>query len=94
MDHWESLVAAVEEGYDLTFDDYLTDMDIRDTLAGALEVAGVEERDAVEKKLAKLDEHFRDLTVECKPVWGEKVARENGHDPVDLVTAPMPRRPQ
>ncbi len=80
IDHWESLVAAVEEGYDLTFDDYLNDMDMRDTLAGALEVASPEDHQANDAKLEKLDRQFRDLTVECQPIWGEKNARENGHD--------------
>ncbi len=81
--HWESLVDAVEEGYNLTFDDYLNDMDLRDILAGALEAASADEVTAAEKKVAKLDQTFRDLTVECAPVFGETVAKENGHDPVD-----------
>ena len=83
LDHWESLVAAVDEGYNLTFDDYLNDMDMRDTLAGALEVATADDRNAAEKKLKKLDEQFHHMTVECRPVWGEKNARENGHDPAE-----------
>lgn len=77
------MVAAVEEGYNLTFDDYLNDMDLRDTLAGALEVAGPDDRAAADKRLAKLDEQFLGLTIECAPVWGEKNARENGHDPTE-----------
>lgn len=83
LDHWESLVTAVDEGYNLTFDDYLNDMDMRDTLAGALEVATADDRNAAEKKLKKLDEQFHHMTVECRPVWGEKNARENGHDPAE-----------
>ncbi len=83
VDHWESMVAAVEEGYDLTFDDYLNDMDMRDTLAGALEVASTDDHQAIDGKLEKLDQQFRDLTVECRPIWGEKNARENGHDPTE-----------
>lgn len=83
LDHWESLVAAVEEGYDLAFDDYLNDMDLRDTLAGALEVTDAEDRAAADKRLATLDEQFIHMTVECAPVRGEKNARENGHDPTE-----------
>lgn len=78
--HWDSLVAAVEEGYDLTFDDYLADMDLRDVLAGALEVAPLDDREAAQKRLNELDRRFRELTVECGPVFGDSVARENGHD--------------
>lgn len=83
LDHWDSLVQAVEEGYDLTFDDYLNDMDLRDVLQGALEVASLDDRKKAERKLESLDGRFRDLTVECAPVWGERVARENGHDPTE-----------
>jgi len=83
LSHWESLVDAVGEGYDLTFPDYLNDMDLRDLLAGALEVASLDERKAAEKRLEKLDQTFRDLTIECGPIHGEDVAKENGHDPAD-----------
>ena len=83
LDHWESLVAAVEEGYNLTFDDYLNDMDLRDTLAGALEVADPDDQPAAEKRLETLDELFHEMTVECRPVRGEQYARENGHDAND-----------
>lgn len=83
LEHWDSLVQAVEEGYDLTFDDYLNDMDLRDVLQGALEVASTDEKKKAEDRLGSLDERFKDLSVECAPIWGEKVARENGHDPVE-----------
>jgi hypothetical protein len=83
IDHWDSLVQAVEEGYDLTFDDYLNDMDLRDVLQGALEAAALDQRQAVEKGVATLDSRFRDLTIECGPIFGERVARENGHDPAE-----------
>lgn len=83
LSHWDSLVAAVEEGYDLTFDDYLADMELRDVLAGALEVATPEDREIAEKTLGELDERFRELTVECSPVFGDKAARESGHDASD-----------
>jgi hypothetical protein len=83
LEHWDSLVQAVEEGYDLTFDDYLNDMDLRDILEGALEVASQDERKKAEDRLPALDERFRNLTIECAPIWGEKVARENGHDPAE-----------
>lgn len=83
IDHWDSLVQAVEEGYDLTFDDYLNDMDLRDVLEGALEAATPEQRQAVEKRIASLDQRFNELTIECRPIWGERAARENGHDPTE-----------
>ena len=81
--YWESLVQAVEEGYDLTFNDYVNDMELRDVMQGALEAALLDERQKAEQRLAVLDRRFRDLTVECPPVIGAKAARENGHDPVE-----------
>ena len=83
LDHWKGTVDAVAEGYDLTMDDYLNDMDTRDILAGVLEVATSEERAAALAKVGKLDRQFRELTIECGPVWGETVAKENGHDTAD-----------
>jgi hypothetical protein len=83
LDHWQSTVDAVGEGYDLTMDDYLNDMDTRDILAGALEVTGGDQRRAAEARTDQLDRRFRELTAECGPIWGETVAKENGHDPAD-----------
>ena len=58
-------------------------MDLRDVLQGVLEVATAEDREKAERRLTPLDERFSELTVECRPIWGEKVARENGHDPAE-----------
>ncbi len=81
LSHWASLVDAVEEGYDLTFGDYQNDMDLRDILQGALEIATNDDRAAAEPRLEKLDQRFKDLTVECPPIWGERHAREHGYEP-------------
>ena len=81
LGYWDSLVQAVDEGYDLTFNDYVHDMELRDVLQGVLEVASLDDRKKTDQRLAALDRRFRDLTVECPPVIGEKTARENGHEP-------------
>ena len=81
IDHWEGVVEAVAEGYDLTLDDYLNDMDMRDILEGALEFASTDEQEEVAPTVKKVDQKFKSLTVDCPPVWGEAAARENGHDP-------------
>ena len=83
MSHWESVVAAVEEGYDLTLADYRNDMELRDVLQGALEIATTDDRTRAEKTLEGLDQRFRDLTLECNPVVSEEVIEENGYDPLD-----------
>ena len=94
MSHWESLVEAVDEGYDLTFEDYLNDMDLRDILGGALEVTTPDDRAAAEQVIEELDRRFLSLTVECSPIWGEKTARENEHDPaVQWWYFRRPKRP-
>jgi hypothetical protein len=83
LGHWESVVEAIAAGYDLTLHDYRHDMDVRDLLRGAVEVAYGEERQRADRRLQDVDGRFRELTVECGPVWGEDVAEEHGHDPDD-----------
>lgn len=83
LSHWESVVSAVAEGYDLTMPDYQQDMELRDVLQGALEVTGTDERQRATRRIEKLDRRFRELTVECGPIAGEEAARENGHDSTD-----------
>lgn len=83
LSHWESVVAAVDEGYDLTLTDYRNDMELRDVLHGALEIATADDRARAEKRLETLDRQFRELTVECAPIVSEDVIEENGYDPAD-----------
>jgi hypothetical protein len=83
VDRWDSVVDAVREGYDLTMPDYVNDIDLREVLRGALEVAPGSERQRAEQRVSQLDRSFRDLTVDCGPVCGEEIAAENGLDPVD-----------
>ena len=42
--------------------------------------ASTEENERVAPKVKTLDHKFESLTVECPPVWGEHVAKENGYD--------------
>jgi len=83
LSHWDSVVAAVEEGYDLTLADYRNDMELRDVVAGALDIATTDDRARAEKQLEKLDRRFRELTVECPPIVTEEAIEENGYDPSD-----------
>jgi hypothetical protein len=83
LEHWSSCVEAVEEGYNLTFRDYVHDMELRDVLHGALEAASAEERGEAESRLAALDRRFRELSIECGPIVGPKFVRENGLDPTE-----------
>ena len=79
---WEHVVDEVEEGYALGLDDYLNDMDLRDILEGALGVASGADLGTMRARVDRADERLRALTRESKPLWGEDIAREHGHDPV------------
>lgn len=80
-DRWEAIVDALEDGYDLTLDDWLNDMDLRDILAGALVVAPDAARTAVSAQVAEADRRFLAGTLPtASPLWGEEIAAEEGHD--------------
>lgn len=77
---WESIAAAAD-GYAFTLDDWLNDVDLRDIIAGALEVVGERGRHAIAARLEKADDQFRAATVSSGPVWGARVAAARRHDP-------------
>ena len=66
VDDWDRLAASAER-YDLTLDDWINDLDLRDIIAGALAVASPGEQQWVRATLAHADERFRAATVECAP---------------------------
>ena len=64
IDDWGSIAASAER-YDLTLDDWINDLDLRDIIAGALAAASPSEQRSVRATLAQADERFRAATVEC-----------------------------
>ncbi|MCC6927713.1 MAG: hypothetical protein IT359_01870 [Gemmatimonadaceae bacterium] len=78
---WDAIVRSVEEGYPFGFDDYLNDMDLRDTLFAALAVAMPDEREQVEGRVEALDARMRAVTLPCPCLWGEEVEEDDGLDP-------------
>jgi hypothetical protein len=68
LEHWATIVAAVERGRDASLDEWLNDMDLRDILAGALAAAGPRERRAAAQRL---------VTEPCACLWGEEIAATN-----------------
>src|SRR5690242_6863167 len=62
IDDWAGIAAAAER-YDLTLDDWINDLDLRDIIAGALSVASPGEQHRVREVLARADERFRAATV-------------------------------
>lgn len=78
---WESIAKSVDH-YDLTLDDWLNDMDLRDVIAGALDAAGEGDRARVSGRLERADDLFRQGTVVTGPLWGKALAASHSHDPV------------
>jgi hypothetical protein len=81
VEAWSDVVSMVEGEYELTLDDYLNDLDLRDLIAAALEVADVPARIAVAQELNDADAHFRDFTEDAPCLWGDDIAAEEGLDP-------------
>jgi hypothetical protein len=98
VDNWERVVAEVEAGYDRPFDDYLNDLDGRQLLANALEIAPEEVREAYTERIAAADARVKAVTrPSARCLWGQIVADEEGWKPDRnwwyflLPTAPGPR---
>ncbi len=76
---WERTVREVSWGYPLGLDDYLNDLDVRQLLEEALEVALAAEREAVGPRIRAADALMRSLVApreDC--LWGEAVAAREG----------------
>lgn len=76
---WEKVVAAVVDGYNLGLDDYLNDLDARQLLAEAWEVAPVNEQQHYQLRVAAADAQIKSLlepAAEC--LWGNEIADEEG----------------
>lgn len=79
VESWEKTVRQVEEGYSLTLDDYLNDLDGRQLIAEALVVASDQQLASINARLGRADEKMRSLTEPTKVcLWGEEVAEEEG----------------
>lgn len=83
VNRWEMTVAQVVRGYDLTLDDYLNDMDLRDILAGALEAAGPREAlpSGIDARVTAADRQFLELTQATDDLWGNPEDGEGAPDP-------------
>lgn len=78
---WDA-IARTAARYDLTLDDWLNDVDLRDIIAGALGVAPEHELHSTRDALDRADEAFRTATVETnRSLWGDTVGTADKHDP-------------
>lgn len=78
VERWERITEDIAQGYELSLEDLLADLDLRNLIAGALEVATAEEKTAVATKLASADKRFRLHTEPSPCLWGEDVAEDEG----------------
>lgn len=81
LDRWDAVAASVENGYDGLLDEYLNDMDLRDILEDALDVASIPDDSPVRQRVATADSRVKGATVPCGPVWGREVAESEAMDP-------------
>jgi hypothetical protein len=79
VESWEKVVQSVENGYSLTLDDYLNDLDARQLLEEALAVATVNERINLETRIMHADDLMKGLTRRASVcLWGDELAEEEG----------------
>lgn len=75
LDRWAHVVAEIESGYSLTFDDYLNDLDLRHGLRA------LPADDARQVALRELDARFKAHTYPSGScVWGDDNAEAEGWD--------------
>lgn len=79
---WEAIARRAAR-YDLTLDDWLNDLDLRDIIAGALAVAPESEPRELHARMDRADDLFRAATVaSAHSLWGTAGDVANGQDPV------------
>jgi hypothetical protein len=81
LEQWAKIVSATERGQDVSLDEWLSDMDFRDIVTGALASATPRERRAAATRLDEADERFRAVTEPCPCLWGEAIAQTNSWRP-------------
>lgn len=81
LDRWGKATSAIEGGYDGLLDEYLNDMDLRDILEDAMDVAALPENSEMRQRLAACDLRVKNATVPCGPIWGREVAESEVMDP-------------
>jgi len=94
---WEA-IARGAENYELTLDDWLNDLDLRDIIAGAMAVAPEAIVQILRDTLERADDAFRAATVEFKQsLWEVGVDAKPGARRHDRVSQwwyfRYPRRP-
>ncbi len=96
--NWERVVELIAAGYPHGLDDYLNDMDSRQLLENALELAPPALREEVLARVREADRRVRlHLMPAGRCLWGAIVAEEEGWNPerhwwyFERPAAPNPR---
>ncbi len=80
VERWAQVADDVRDGYSLTFDDYLNDLDLRHRIALRLNLSTVD--GIIAAALRESDNRFRDATTEsAECVWGSDNARDESWTP-------------
>ena len=82
VESWEKVVKSVEAGYSMTLDDYLNDLDARQLLDEALNVASLAEQQKFEDRIRQADDQMKGQTTRSNVcLWGDELAEEEGWTP-------------
>jgi hypothetical protein len=82
VENWERVVGLVESGYPQGLDDYLSDMDGRQLLENALELASADARNGVMARVRDADHRILVLLRPAgKCLWGPIAAEDEGWTP-------------
>ena len=82
VESWERVVRSVEDGYLLSLDDYLNDLDARQLLEEALTAASPADLQKFEERIQRADDQMKSLTTRTAIcLWSDEVAEEEGWTP-------------
>ena len=82
IENWEQVIEEVKKGYALTLDDYLNDLDGRQILEEALEIAPKVTGDKIRERVRRADRKMRTVVEPAgKCLWGSEVAETEGWTP-------------
>lgn len=81
VERWGQVVAEIERGYTLTFDDYLNDMDLRHLIMRSIRNVPPGARAQLEPlkdELKAIDLRFVAMTEPSECIWGQANAEDEG----------------
>jgi hypothetical protein len=79
VQNWEDIVESVKRSYPLGLEDYLNDLDGRQLLEEALNIASTREKEKYLEQVRRSDKLMRSLVKPAgKCLWGDEVAQTEG----------------